>query len=581
MINKRILIFLFAIGLFSACSSSKKATTNSAPQKGKTSELTEDQQMTVTYSFFNAIKEKLNGNVEKALGDFGDCLRKDPTNHAAMYEVASIYNDARKYNDALFYANNAYNLDKENVWYALLLADTYNKLGKYAKADEIYTELIRKNPYSIEYYFQHTEALYYQNKYAEAIKSLDKIEELMGINRELTFKKQRLYLKLGKVDEAANELEKLIKSEPENLDNYSALVELYQVNNQPEKAIEVIHRMQVIDPDNPTISLALAEYYRSSGKKAESFNELKKAFASPKLESELKIRILTSYLPLVSSNPDMLEQALELSKVLSETHPTEANPQAVHGDFLAINKNYEQARIQYRNALQIDKKNLQAWQQLILVESELRDFVSMETESDEALTFYPDQSVFYLFNGIAKSQNKKYEEAAKVLLAGSKLVVDNDAQLIEFYSSLGEAYNSLKRFEESDKYYEKALAIDPNNANVLNNYAYFLSERNENLEKAASMSKKSNDLVPDNSSNQDTYAWVLYKQGKYNDALAWLDKAMKNGASENGTILEHYGDVLFHLSKLDDALIYWKKAKATGDYSDKLDQKINEKRVIE
>jgi Tfp pilus assembly protein PilF len=339
--------------------------------------------------------------------------------------------------------------------------------------------------------------------------------------------------------------------------------------------------MQLIDPENPTISLALAEYYRSSGKKTESFNELKKAFASPKLESELKIRILTSYLPLVSSNPDMLEQALELSKVLSETHPTEANPQAVHGDFLAINKNYEQARIQYRNALQIDKKNLQAWQQLILVESELRDFVSMETESDEALTFYPDQSVFYLFNGIAKSQNKKYEEAAKVLLAGSKLVVDNDAQLIEFYSSLGEAYNSLKRFEESDKYYEKALVIDPNNANVLNNYAYFLSERNENLEKAASMSKKSNDLVPDNSSNQDTYAWVLYKQGKYNDALAWLDKAMKNGASENGTILEHYGDVLFHLSKLDDALIYWKKAKATGDYSDKLDQKINEKRVIE
>ena len=56
---------------------------------------------------------------------------------------------------------------------------------------------------------------------------------------------------------------------------------------------------------------------------------------------------------------------------------------------------------------------------------------------------------------------------------------------------------------------------------------------------------------------------------------------MKNGASENGTILEHYGDVLFHLSRLDDALIYWKKAKAAGDYSDKLDQKINEKRVIE
>ena len=55
------------------------------------------------------------------------------------------------------------------------------------------------------------------------------------------------------------------------------------------------------------------------------------------------------------------------------------------------------------------------------------------------------------------------------------MVVDNDAQLIEFYSNLGDCFNNLKKFEESDKYYDKALLIDPNNAFVLNNYAYSYS----------------------------------------------------------------------------------------------------------
>src|SRR5699024_5995768 len=143
------------------------------------------------------------------------------------------------------------------------------------------------------------------------------------------------------------------------------------------------------------------------GKKAESFEELKKAFQSPELSSEIKIRILTSYMPLVQQSPEMMDQAITLSKLLSETHPSEASAQAVYGDMLVLSKKYEEARAQYRNAIGLDKKNLMAWQQLLLVESELSDWKSMETESNEALEYYPDQSVIYLFNGIAKLQNNK------------------------------------------------------------------------------------------------------------------------------------------------------------------------------
>ena len=66
-----------------------------------------------------------------------------------------------------------------------------------------------------------------------------------------------------------------------------------------------------------------------------------------------------------------------------------------------------------------------------------------------------------------------------------------------------------------------------NDPTTLNNYAYYLSLRNDRLEKAAQMSLRSNELAPGQPSFQDTYAWVLYQQGKYAEAQQSSDAAKK------------------------------------------------------
>jgi tetratricopeptide (TPR) repeat protein len=550
-------------------------------KKSGAKELSEQDRVKAMYAFFDGQKEKVSGNDQRAAEQFAQCLRIDPSNHAAMYELASIYNSKRKLGDALYFCKKAVELDPGNEWYSLLLADTYERMGKYDDAVAIYRELYKKSPGKVEYLFSEADGLLMQGKLSDAIKVYDRIEQFIGVNQEMSQQKQRLFLKMGKVDLAAAELEKLIAAEPNNLDYYSLLVEMWQVNNQPEKAMQIIRRMQAVDPESPNVFLALAEQYRIEGKRNESFAQLKKAFASPQLGSEMKVRILTSYLPLVESSPELMDQALELSALLSETHPREAIAQTVYGDFLAINKKYPEARERYRAGLAIDKRNLQAWQQLLLLESELRDYPAMRIEAEEALGLFPDQSVLYLFTGIAMIQVKDYETAASRLLSGSKLVVDNDQQLIEFYSSLGEVYDKLKRYEDCDKYYQKALNIDKDNSFILNNWSYYLSLRKDQLELAAKMSLRSNELSPGNPSFQDTYAWILYVQGKYSDARTWLEKAMASGGADNGTILEHYGDVLFRLGQVEDAVGYWKKAKEKGEYSDFLEKKIADKKLYE
>ena len=344
---------------------------------------------------------------------------------------------------------------------------------------------------------------------------------------------------------------------------------------------QTIARMQKIDPENPNVALSLAEQFRSEGKTQESFEQLKKAFQSPKLSSGIKISILTSYLPLVKDNADMMSQAFELSRLLSETAPEESNAQAVYGDFLGMNNKQTEAREQYRKAVKLDKNNLQAWQQLLFLEIDLKDYPALESESEEAKSLFSDQSFLYLLNGIAKSQNKNYEEAAKTFVTGSKMVVDNNDQLIEFYTNLGDVYNTLKKFEDSDKYFGKAYQLDSANIMVLNNWSYFLSLRKENLAKAASMSEKANLLSPGNPSYEDTYAWILFVKGEYSEAKKWIEKAIQNGGAANGTILEHAGDIEFKLGNVNGAVELWKKAKTTGDHTEQIDRKINDRSYYE
>jgi tetratricopeptide (TPR) repeat protein len=576
-------LFLLSSLLFVSCKTQKGST--SATQNNKSTQakatLNEEQYNNLIYNFYNANKEKMLGNDAKAMDLFATCLRIDPTNDAAMYELALLYSAKKKYNDALNYARNASEKNPKNPWYKLLLAEIYERTGKWNDANLIYEELVKEYPQKIEYYYEWAQSLLLAGKPAEAIKIYDKMEGEIGLDKELIVQKERLYLKLNKVDKAAAELEKYLVKFPADMEIYSLLYDVYQVNNMSDKALEVIERMKKVNPNEPRIYLNLADYYRTKGDKEKSFENLKLAFSNKELESDLKIKIISSYLPLVQRDSTMLQQSMELSKILSETHPAEADCQGIYGDFLTMDKKYSEAVTQYKKSIQLDNKNLNVWQQLLINESELKLYDDMIADGKKAMELFPNESSLYLLTGIAQSQTNKTDDAVKTYLQGVKLVVDNDAQLVQFYSNLGDSYNKLKNYQESDKYFDKALVIQPREAFILNNYAYYLSLRKEKLDKAESMSKLSNEIMPSQSSFLDTYAWIFYVEGKYTEAKEWILKAMDAGGDKSGTIVEHYGDILYKLNDSDGALLQWQKAKQIGGASELLDKKINDRKLYE
>ena len=132
----------------------------------------------------------------------------------------------------------------------------------------------------------------------------------------------------------------------------------------------------------------------------------------------------------------------------------------------------------------------------------------------------------------------------------------------DLHALLADILCSKKLYEEAYAAYDRAIELNPNNLLCLNNYAYFLSQQNTQLEKALKMSKKTIEAEPENATYLDTYAWILFVSKKYDEAKTFIDRTLQHAElnSENYTLFDHAGDIYFHIGERTQAVDFWKKA---------------------
>jgi len=90
------------------------------------------------------------------------------------------------------------------------------------------------------------------------------------------------------------------------------------------------------------------------------------------------------------------------------------------------------------------------------------------------------------------------------------------------------------------------LKLEPSNALVMNNLAYTLASRPEDLPRARELAEKAVAIEPESGVYLDTLGWVLYLQGEYPAALAVLEKAARLEPGE-AEIFSHLADVFMKL----------------------------------
>jgi tetratricopeptide (TPR) repeat protein len=92
-------------------------------------------------------------------------------------------------------------------------------------------------------------------------------------------------------------------------------------------------------------------------------------------------------------------------------------------------------------------------------------------------------------------------------------------------SYLSYVYSMAGLPDKAEKYKRDALLLDPENPDRMNNLAYFLIDKDRNLEEGMSLIEEALKINPDSYLYLHTKGWGLYKKGLYPEALELLQKS--------------------------------------------------------
>ena len=550
---------------------------------GEKNKLSEAQQTKAEMFFYEGLRLKALGDYRTAAINFDKVIAIDPNQAAAFYELSQMYLEMKTPETAFIYALKATTLDPKNEWYLIAAAEASEKSGSYLKAEKFYKALIELKPAHIENYFSLANMQLARKKYKEALRTYDILSKKLGLTEELAIQKEKIWLKLNKVHKALAEIQTLIDHYPKEPKYYLLLADIYVANNTPDKAFPIYQKVLQLDSNNGYAQLELAEYYRIKKQEPQAMRYLYVAFKNPQINIDHKVRILAPYFSVIG-NQSQRKRALELASFLIIAHPAEAKAFAIYADLLYQDKQLDSAKTIYLQTIALDKSVFAVWQNLLLLQAETQDYTGLLKSSNQAIELFPNQNFVFYLNAASKYQAKDFAAAAIAYHQALAITFDNKEMQAQIYSGLGDVYNELKQYAKSDSFYNASLALKPDEVFVLNNYAYYLALRKEQLPKAAQMAKRANELQPNNASFEDTYAWVLFKMANYEQALIWIELAISHSETQTATLMEHYGDILYFLTKKDaavQAIEKWKVAKTLGAGSEQLSEKIKEGKWIE
>jgi tetratricopeptide (TPR) repeat protein len=518
----------------------------------------------------------------KAFVLYQKSLEYDPDNASAHYKISQIFVAGNELNKALGYAKKALEISPENKYFYLQLAEIYTKQSNFESASDVYEQMLANTEDSDEYMFELAALYIYQDRIEDALAMYDRIEERFGLNEQVIAQKQKLYIQQSDLESAIEEGQKLIDTYPYEPDHVLSLTEILLSNGLAERAGTIIEESLKYNPGDARLQFQMSRVYRKLGEHEKANQMLKASFGSPDLDLNTKLQIILTYInKLPDEGEDIKNITFQLADQILETHPNEPDAHAAYGDiYMQLEKDSLAAKY-YVKAIELGSTNYNIFQNLIQIEARNEQYKKIIEHAEMALEYYPNQPVFYFYLGMAYHVEKQYEDAIATLENGKMLASDNKQLQTYFNAQLGDAYNEVEAYDKSDESYEAALAADPNNDHVLNNYAYFLSLRKEKLDMAKKMSAKLVQAHPENATYLDTHAWVLYQMGDYQNARVYIEKAIEVGEELSGTILEHYGDILFKLGEVDSAVKQWQKAKGLDETSELIDRKIADRKLYE
>ena len=592
------IIFISLVAL--NCSSQKEIVKENKKEDTTFSQSNSELRDEALDHFISGSTAEAKGDYATAILEYQDAIRLDKS-AGIYYALAKNYFFLKKLSLALENARRAVAMDSTEDDYYDLLSDIYTAGNQTDSAEVVLNKLINVDSTNINAYYK-LARLYEASKPIKAVEIYTKLTTLIGPDWNVLIHIADLEEKLGNIDSAEKALDKLMELDPGNSSLQKMAVDFYLRINKYNKALDIVNNILELTPDDLEAREKKAQIYIAEKDWAEASKEYSYILKQPGVPFDVKIRIGAVYF-----NQSLKDSTLlPITKNLFETIDKDTTDWQVkmYLGAIAINEKKDSIAIEnFKKVTELARWNVDGWIRLGGTYYDNKKYNEAAKIMKEAIVSFPEDFTVNLILGLSLSQENNNIEAKKYL----KKAVDLNSSDLNALSAYAFTLNQLKDYENAVKYLNKALTIKPDDVNLLgtlgliydnkgehilsdsvyeaalkidssnalinNNYAYALSERGIQLDRALKMVNIALDADPKNSSYLDTKGWVLFKLGKYKEAKEFIEKAIDAGG-ESAVMLEHLGDIVYKIGEQDYARKLWKKALKLDVTNGELKQKI-------
>jgi len=575
-------IFLLIGGLSSCVASKQSKSAQSIRPVVEKESLSPKQQQKFNYFYLEAERLKLKGDVDDAFELYQHCLEINPTSAEALSALAQFNFYLKNDSLGVAYMEKAVGYEPDNYWYCQNLAGVYQQHNKNDKAIALLKKMLVQFPDNEEPLMALRD-IYLQNKdYRNVVDMLNQLEKREGKSEEISQGKLQMYLLLNDNKNAYSEIEGLANEYPDDSRYKCLLGDVYLSTGKKKEAYDIYQKILIGDPHNEQTLMSMMNYYSTTGQKVLFEQQMNTLLLDNEVSVDTRMDVMRQFITNNEQNGADSIKVVSMFEKLMKMDTTDTQMPMLYSQYLIAKSMDKKVVPVLEKIIGIDPTNVPSRLQLLSYAIKDDDYKRAIAICEPALQATPDIVEFYYYLAIAYVQSGDQQKAQDVCIKGLTKVNDQtDKSVISnFYSIIADVYHSKNMYNEAYAAYDSSLVYKPDNVGTLNNYAYYLSEGNSNLDKAEEMSYKTIKAEPNNDTYLDTYAWILFQKKKYSEAKIWIDNAMNNGGNKSNIETEHCGDVYYMNGLKEEALKYWIKAQEMGNQSEVLKKKIEEKKYI-
>ena len=161
--------------------------------------------------------------------------------------------------------------------------------------------------------------------------------------------------------------------------------------------------------------------------------------------------------------------------------------------------------------------------------------------------------------GDALRRDQQFDAASKAYDRALALFGEPQENHWIVYYARGITHEREDRWPLAEADFRKALALRPNQPQVLNYLGYSMVEMEINLDEALDMIERAVAAEPNSGYITDSLGWVLYRMGEYQEAVGYMERAVEL-LPIDPIINDHLGDVYWAVGRTVEAQFQWKRA---------------------